>query len=247
MMPTRMQNYIKKPKIIPHAPSPMPTTQTTTMTKTSYSQADQDTFVVLLTGGKQDGWFVEIGSNDPMVHNNTFLLEKKYNWKGLMVEWDGSFLTAYQLHRPRSIYVMGDASKVDYDKVLEQNHFPNKIDYLQIDLDVDNRSTLTTLEYFDKHVFPKHTFGVVTFEQDIYRGDYFQTRSKSREIFQKHGYVRVFGNVSVFFEGKYCPFEDWYAHPELVDARLLQRIVHHPDNHEDILHSQCIEIIKKVV
>ena len=243
-MPTRIQKYIKKSEVVQ---TPLPAMKQALQTKTSYSQADQDTLVVLLTGGKRDGWFVEIGSNDPILINNSFLLEKHYHWKGLMVEWDKSFLNAYRVHRPRSVYVMGDASKVAYDQVLEQHHFPNKIDYLQIDLDVENRSTLTTLEYFDKHVFTKHTFGVVTFEHDIYRGDYFQTRTQSREIFRRNGYVRIFSNVSVFVEGKWSPFEDWYAHPQLVNANLLQRIVHHPDNREGIPHPQCIQIIKKLV
>ena len=243
MMPTRIQKYIKKPEDLPTTPTP---TQKVQLPQ-SHSQAGQDTMVVLLMGGKRDGWFVEIGSNDPMVLNNSFLLEKNYNWRGLMVEWDQNFLNAYKVHRPRSVYVMGDASKVAYDQVLRQHHFPDKIDYLQIDLDVDNRSTLTTLEYFDKHVFPKHKFGVVTFEHDIYRGDYFQTRVKSREIFNKHGYVRIFSNVSVFVEGKWSPFEDWHAHPQLVDAKLLQRILHHPDNREGIPHPQCIQIIKQEI
>lgn len=209
----------------------------------THSQADQDRLVVLLTGGKRDGWFVEIGSNDPIAINNSFLLEKMYGWKGLMVEWDQNFLNAYRVHRPRSMYVMGDASKVAYDQVLKEYDFPERIDYLQIDLDVENRSTLTTLEYFDQHVFPKHKFGVVTFEHDIYRGDYFQTRTHSREIFQRNGYVKIFSNVSVLVGEKWSPFEDWYAHPQLVDASLLQRIVHHPDNREGIPHNECIQII----
>lgn len=212
-----------------------------------YAQADQDTLVVLLTNGKKGGWYVEIGANDPILSNNTYLLESQYQWKGLMVEWDINFVPRYQAHRPLATYRIGDASQLDYTQVLHDLHFPPQIDYLQIDLDVDNRSTLTTLEIFDKTVFGNHTFGVVTFEHDIYRGDFFDTQARSRSIFEKHGYVLLFRNVSVFYEGQWCAFEDWYAHPALIAPDLLQKIAHHPDNHETIPHAQCIAILHSVL
>lgn len=211
-----------------------------------YSQANQDTLVVLLTNEKQNGWYVEIGANDPVITSNTWLLEQKYRWKGLMVEWDQNFLPAYQARRPLASYLMGDASTFKYDQILNELQFPSQIDYLQIDLDVDNRSTLTTLEIFDRTVFDKYTFGVVTFEHDIYRGNFFNTQQESRRIFEKHGYVRLFSNVSVFFEGQWCAFEDWYAHPAIIDKNLIKKITEHPENTETIDNAKCIEIIHYV-
>lgn len=213
----------------------------------NYSQANQDTLVVLLSDGKTGGWYVEIGANDPILSNNTYLLESKYQWRGLMVEWDANFLPAYKTHRPLANYWMGDASKTPYDQVLRDLQFPPQVDYLQIDLDVDNRSTLTTLELFDKTVFDNHTFGVVTFEHDIYRGNFFDTQQVSRNIFVRRGYILLFRNVSVYFEGQWCAFEDWYAHPALINPNLLQNIVQHPDNHETIDHARCIAIVQSCV
>ena len=57
----------------------------------TFSQASQDIFVRALTQRKNNGTFLEIGSNDPIVHNNTYILEKEHNWKGIMVEYDRSF------------------------------------------------------------------------------------------------------------------------------------------------------------
>jgi hypothetical protein len=34
---------------------------------------------------------------------------------------------------------------VNYKNILDENNFPKNMDYLQIDLDVDNKSTLDTL------------------------------------------------------------------------------------------------------
>ena len=216
------------------------------MTVAEYSQANQDTLVVLLTKEKKNGWYVEIGANDPIITSNTCLLEDKYQWKGLMVEWDQNFLPAYRVRRPLASYLMGDASTFKYDEILHNLQFPSKIDYLQIDLDVDNRSTLTTLEIFDRTVFDKYTFGVVTFEHDIYRGNFFNTQEESRTIFEKHGYVRLFSNVSVFFENQWCAFEDWYAHPTLIDNEWIQKIVNHPNNKETIDNAVCIDIVQSV-
>jgi hypothetical protein len=66
----------------------------------TYSQAAQDLFVETVLKGKLNGYFLEIGSNHPSIHNNTYLLEKKYNWKGLMVEYDKTFEPLYKKDRP---------------------------------------------------------------------------------------------------------------------------------------------------
>ena len=190
----------------------------------SHSQALQDLFVLSILGQKQNGYFVEIGSNHPIIDNNTYFLETVYNWKGLMVEYDKSFEESYVAIRPNSIYELKDARLVDYKGILDKNNFPSNIDYLQIDLDVDNKSTLDVLDLLEKTCFDKYKFATVTFEHDIYRGDYFNTRELSREIFKKRGYEIVFSDVSVFNEGIFCQFEDWYVHPDLVDMNYVNKI-----------------------
>jgi hypothetical protein len=190
----------------------------------TFSQASQDIFVRVLTQQKYNGTFLEIGSNDPIFHNNTYILEKEYNWKGIMVEYDSSFGESYKINRPNSIHILDDAQNVNYRNILDNNNFPENIDYLQIDLDVNNRSTLTTLEILDKTVFDKYKFATVTFEHDIYTGNWFNTHEISRQIFKDRGYILVFPDVSVFWEGKYCKFEDWYVHKDLVSSDIINKI-----------------------
>lgn len=191
----------------------------------SYSQAGQDIYVEEITQKKINGTFLEIGSNHPIEHNNTYLLEKKYNWKGIMVEYDSSFKELYTIHRPNSIHILEDARKVNYRQLLDYNDFPDNIDYLQIDLDVNNKSTIDTLILLNNTVFDKYKFSTVTFEHDIYSGDYFNTQQLSRQIFENRGYILVFPNVSVFWEGSYKPFEDWYVHKDLVDPNLIDKLI----------------------
>lgn len=181
----------------------------------SNSQASQDLFVLWALKNKTNGTFLEIGSNDPVTINNTYLLETDYNWSGIMVEYNPMYKPLYELKRPNSKHIIQDATTINYPDHLSS--FPKDIDYLQIDLEVENRSTLTTLEVLDKTVFDTYRFATVTFEHDIYRGDFFDTRERSREIFQKRGYVLVFPDVA----NEAAVFENWYVHPDLVDMNHI--------------------------
>lgn len=195
----------------------------------SYSQSSQDLFVLHMTKYKKNGTFLEIGSNDPISTNNTYILESQYGWTGIMVEYDTSFMNAYKQMRPNSVHVFEDARNVDYASLTSKY---SSMDYLQIDLDVNNRSTLDTLELLDRTVFDNTKFATVTFEHDIYTGNYYDTREKSREIFAKRGYKLVFPDVSVYFNGGICVFEDWYVHPDLISTNICSG---YSMRHEDII------------
>ena len=207
----------------------------------SNSQASQDIFVINCLNGKRNGIYIEIGSHCPnSFTNNTFILEKIYNWKGLLVEYDTTFEESYKKSRPNSQYIINDARNINYREFLDSD-FPLNIDYLQIDLDVNNRSTLDVLNIFDSTVFEKYKFATITFEHDIYTGDWFDTRNISRQIFKKNGYVLVFPDVKVYFENDYKPFEDWYVHPDLVDMNFINKI----KTEDSLFHEDIREIIFK--
>jgi hypothetical protein len=186
-------------------------------------QAEQDKYVLSILKQKRNGFFVEIGSNDPIKINNTYKLEKEFDWKGIMIEYEASYLPAYKIHRPNSIHVIKDATKIDYKDLFATSAAPASMDYLQIDLEVDNASTIIALKLLDTQILDTYKFATVTFEHDIYRGDYFSTRTLSREIFERRGYIHAFkdihndGNPS-------SVYEDWYVHPDLVDMEYVNRI-----------------------
>ncbi|MBF0409929.1 MAG: FkbM family methyltransferase [Candidatus Riflebacteria bacterium] len=50
------------------------------------SQILQDLFVLKYLRHKTGGYFVEFGALDGLTHSNTYLLEKKYGWSGILVE-----------------------------------------------------------------------------------------------------------------------------------------------------------------
>ena len=52
----------------------------------SKSQLAQDIFVAANTDNKNQNFFVEFGATDGLTISNTYLLEKEFNWKGILIE-----------------------------------------------------------------------------------------------------------------------------------------------------------------
>jgi len=52
----------------------------------SKSQIFQDIFVLYLTELKKNGFFLEIGAGDGLNISNTYVLEKDFNWKGIVCD-----------------------------------------------------------------------------------------------------------------------------------------------------------------
>lgn len=50
------------------------------------SETQNTRWVLELLEHKKNGYFIDIGCNDPVRSNNTFILEKKYAWEGIVVE-----------------------------------------------------------------------------------------------------------------------------------------------------------------
>jgi len=61
----------------------------------------------------------------------------------------------------------------------------------------------------------------VTFEHDYYADLEKTIRDDSRAFMRKNGYVLVAGNVSM---NNFCPYEDWWVHPSLVDKDILNKM-----------------------
>jgi len=52
----------------------------------SKSQLSQDMFVLAECGFKRDGYFVEFGATNGFDLSNTYMLEKEFNWNGILAE-----------------------------------------------------------------------------------------------------------------------------------------------------------------
>jgi hypothetical protein len=125
----------------------------------SYSQVCQDLFALYVCD-KFKGTYLEIGSNHPMINNNTYKLYKEYNWNGIMVEYDEQYLELYKQIRPTDTHIIQDARTVDYREAIKD--FPKVIDYLSIDTEGNELEILNTID------FTKYDIKAITVENNDY-------------------------------------------------------------------------------
>ena len=180
----------------------------------NYSQIYQDMFTLSMHNGKNYGTYLEIGAGDYKYGNNTYLLEKEFDWSGISIDFNKAHVETFNNIRKKCL--CKDATKIDYIKLLNQNYESTNIDYLQLDCDPPN----ITFDILTKIPFNNYKFGVITYEHDYYNDNTGNYREKSRDFLKEKGYKLIAGNISSY-EDK-CPFEDWWVHPELVDENIYK-------------------------
>lgn len=193
----------------------------------SFSDQHQDLFILACTKGKRNGTYLEIGGGHPVYGNNTFLLEQQFGWSGLSFEMKPELVNEFNLVR-RNRCLIGDATVMDYNGILERCNAGPHLDYLQVDIDPAH-ATLAALKQID---LKKYSFSVVTFEHDIYNKVLSPAwvREESREILQKHGYTRVISDVVHAALNPYSglphgAMEDWYVHEDYIGNDVWKRFV----------------------
>ncbi len=185
----------------------------------NYSEAYQDMLVLSLLNGLKGGKYVEIGAGNPFYGNNTALLETKFGWTGVAIDYDEKLVDEY--NKQRSVKCRhADALKLDYEELLAP--MGRDIDYLQIDIDPPDNS----LAVLKKIPFNKHRFAVITFEHDAYCQLYPTVREEARQYLQSLGYRMIARNIA---PDNWRNYEDWWYYPELVEAKAVSSLI---DNSE---------------
>jgi FkbM family methyltransferase len=175
-----------------------------------------------MTNGKKEGTYLEVGAGYPKKGNNTFLLEKEFDWKGISVDINPKSKELFDKNRKNKC-ICTDAVKMDYNQVLEEHYKSKKIDYLQLDCDPAN----ITYDILQKIPFDSYKFGVITYEHDYYNDETGSYREKSRVFLKGKGYKLICGNISPL-KDKY-PFEDWWIHPDLIDYKIWKLFLRNDD------------------
>lgn len=182
----------------------------------SKSQVGQDLFVATMLQEKYNGYYVEIGACHPVWNSNTYMLETGYGWKGLAVEWQAHQVE--EINKVRTnLCIHADATIYDYESEMDRLNFPQRIDYLSVDIEPPT-ATFAAL----RHIIGSSSrrFSVVTFEHDAY-GSGKQVKLDSREFMSQAGYRLLVPSIS----SHSLEFEDWYVDDQAVGSVLSQALV----------------------
>lgn len=178
--------------------------------ETNYSEAYQDMFVLTMLNGKKNGTFVEVGAGRPFYGNNTALLEKGFNWRGISIDLDER-----QVSNKRSTpFLIKNALEIDYVKLINELKLGPVVDYLQLDCDPPE----VTFEILKKIPFDQFKFRVITYEHDYYNTDKKELREESRNYLKSKGYTLVVNDIA---PDEWRNYEDWYVHADYIDKNIL--------------------------
>lgn len=198
----------------------------------TYSQAGQDLWVLNLLKNKKNGFFLDIGAYDGVKYSNSYLLEKNFNWNGLMVEAHPNNYDSLRKNR-KSIIAPYAISDINGDILFENNYgtgskitsdngfkvecitfkklfqiydVPKIIDYMSLDIEGYEYKSLTEFP------FDEYKCKTITVEHNLYLGDD-ENKKKINEILIKNGYTLLNENVT----HDELPFEDWYINTNILN------------------------------
>ncbi len=188
----------------------------------NFSQAHQDMFVLTMLDGKRNGTFLEIGAFDGRMISNTFLLERDFSWNGVSIDIEKSALNSFNANGRTAEFILGDALRLDYKKILSDRFPDGRIDYVMIDIEPTEKS----LECLKKMPLDEFRFSVITYETDFYDPstpadlkNYI--REESRKVLESNGYLLLVGDVCN--GSSEFPFEDWYVDGEIVNDDIIKK------------------------
>lgn len=157
-----------------------------------------DEFALDILGYKKDGYYVEMGSADPIKGNTTYKMEKEYGWKGVGFDLDKELADKYNSVRSNPC-ILEDATKFNFRKYFEENNFPKQIDYLQIDIEAPMDQAGRPKEAKGQPLMglinlplTEYRFSVISFEHEYlvyYKNK--SLRDAQREILDSLGYSLV--------------------------------------------------------
>ncbi len=172
------------------------------------SQAYQDVFALKTA---QHNTYIEIGANDPVLYNNTYLLEKN-GWKGISLELHQENSNQW-IGRKNKIYY-ADAIFFDYLAALKENNLPTHIGYLSCDIEPPENTFAALKKVIEQGI----TFDCITFEHDIYRSE-IDYNCIATKYLEDQGYkVAV---TEVYHPHPQYHFETWYVKKDIDYKSIL--------------------------
>jgi len=206
----------------------------------STAQLHQDLVVLLFSGFKRYGYFVEFGATDGVRFSNTFLLEKSYAWNGILAEPGKNWHKSLKSNRTSKIETkcvwsksgeilefneteIGELSTLEMfssgdmhsDQRVSGNRYNVETISLEDLLDCDQAPKF--IEYLsidtegsEFQILSTFNFSKYTFGFISCEHNYTASREEVYKLLEKQGYTRVLEDISLF--------DDWYVHNSLIKS-----------------------------
>ena len=199
----------------------------------SQSQLKQDIFVLFETEFKRNGYFVEFGATNGISLSNTYLLEKHFNWSGILAEtatcWHDELLKNRSCAIELSAVYPISNQIVEFNQTLDQG-LSTIHAYTESGNGKDTRAngikypvnTISLMDLLNKYSAPNvidylsiDTEGseldiLLNFNFDQYdikiitcEHNYTSDRQRLFDLFTSKGYIRKYAD--------YTEFDDWYV------------------------------------
>ena len=205
--------------------------------KHSKSQIGQDIFTISLLNGKKNGYFIEFGATDGIGLSNTYMLEKKFSWSGILAEpgknWHNKlianrsckidFRCISDISGKQIVFYESDSPELSTISGLEKND--SNIRKLKDSYSVE---TVSLNDLLSHHNAPKvidflsidtegselsilenFNFENYKFAIIVCEHNFMQSRERIFDLLTSNGYKRVWH--------EFTQFDDWYILPELID------------------------------
>lgn len=171
-------------------------------------------FILKVHGYKKNGYYVELGGSHFKENNNTYTLEKDYDWNGVSFEIQENLQKLFIENRKNEC-ILGNALTFDYLSYFNKKNYPKQIDFLSVNIDPGyNNNTGRMLgnpaqSLLGLIALPlnKYRFTVILFEHDTLQ--HFKNssiRDAQREILDALGYSLVCQSGT----------EDWWVDPNII-------------------------------
>lgn len=202
----------------------------------SRSQLLQDIFVLIALGRKRSGYFVEIGVGDGEYLSNTWLLEKRYGWQGILAEPNPRSRASIEAKRSapldrRAVWSQSGCT-LEFMDVVDSPELSTLTGYTETDHyerqgQLHNVETITLQSLLDEHDAPQvidylsidtegsewdllEIFDLSSRRINVVSIEHNHVEERLMAIRQKflaHGYRQVLTG--------YTRFDAWFVHPEV--------------------------------
>ena len=206
--------------------------------KHSKSQLRQDLFALSSLNFKRNGYFVEFGAADGVHFSNTWLLEKKFGWTGILAEpatimhenilknrnailepdcvWNktGESLFFRQAENPE-LSTLEIFANLDFHRDSRKNSTSYEVRTIALEDMLDRYKAPKIIDFIsidtegsEPEILESFNFEKYQFNVATIEHNFTSNRERTFKLMKENGYHRLYENIS--------RFDDWYVHGSLL-------------------------------